>query len=56
MNGELGVNLEQADIFGMRLGRTAAVVRVQDGKTLIDPIDSTLNSRPPAPGAQPGNR
>ncbi len=44
MNGELGVNLEQVDVFGMRLGRTAAVVRVQDGKTLIDPIDSTLNA------------
>ncbi len=44
LNGELGVNLEQADIFGMRLGKTAAVVRVQDGKTVIDPIDSTLNS------------
>ena len=44
MNGELGVNLEQVDVFGMRLGRTAAVVRIQDGKTLIDPIDSTLNS------------
>jgi len=44
MNGELGVNLEQVDVFGMRLGRTAAVVRVQDGKTRIDPIDSTLNA------------
>jgi len=44
MNGELGLNLEQVDVFGMRLGRTAAVVRVQDGKTRIDPIDSTLNA------------
>ena len=44
MNGELGVNLEQVDVFGMRLGRTAAVVRLRDGKTLIDPIDSTLNA------------
>ncbi len=44
INGELGANLEQVDIFGMRLGRTAAVVRIQDGKTRIDPIDSTLNS------------
>ena len=43
MNGELGVNLDQVDVFGMRLSRTAAVVRVQNGKTLIDPIDSTLN-------------
>ena len=44
VNGELGVNLEQVDVFGMRLGPTAAVVRVQDGKTRIDPIDSTLNA------------
>ena len=44
INGELGVNLEQVDVFGMRLGRTAAVVRVQNGKIVIDPIDSTLNA------------
>jgi translocation and assembly module TamB len=44
LRGDLGVNLEQVDVFGMRLGRTALVVHARDGKFLIDPIDSTLNS------------
>ena len=44
LNGELGVNLEQVDVFGMRLGKAALVVHARDGKFLIDPIDSTLNS------------
>jgi translocation and assembly module TamB len=42
--GELGVNLDQVDVFGMRLERTAVVLRLQDGKARIDPIDSTLNA------------
>ena len=29
VSGELGVNLEQVDVFGMRLGRTALVVRAK---------------------------
>ena len=44
VNGEFGLNLEQVDVFGMRLGRTALVVRADGGKVTIDPIDSTLNS------------
>ena len=44
LSGELGLNLEQVDVFGMRLGRTALVVRAKEGKFSIDPIDSTLNS------------
>ena len=44
LSGEFGVNLEQVDVFGMRLGRTAVVVRADAGKVRIDPIDSTLNS------------
>ena len=38
-----GVNLEQVDVFGMRLGAGRVVVRAKDGKFSIDPIDSTLN-------------
>ena len=38
------MNLEQVDVFGMRLGKAALVVHARDGKFLIDPIDSTLNS------------
>lgn len=44
LDGELGVNLEQVDVFGMRLGKAALVVHAREGKFLIDPIDSTLNS------------
>jgi translocation and assembly module TamB len=44
LDGELGVNLDQVDVFGMRLGKAALVVHARDGKFLIDPIDSTLNS------------
>ncbi len=44
LSGELGVNLAQVDVFGMRLGKAALVVHARDGKFLIDPIESTLNS------------
>jgi translocation and assembly module TamB len=44
LSGELGVNLEQVDVFGMRLGRAPIVVRVQEGVVRIDPIDSILNA------------
>jgi translocation and assembly module TamB len=44
LNGEVGVNLEQVDVFGMRLGRSSVVVRAKDGHFRIDPIDSTLNA------------
>jgi translocation and assembly module TamB len=44
LNGELGLALEQVDVFGMRLGQTVLTVRARDGKVLIDPIAGTLNS------------
>ena len=44
LSGELGVNLEKVDVFGMRLGRTAVVAHSDRGKIRIDPIDSTLNA------------
>jgi translocation and assembly module TamB len=44
LNGEFGINLEQVDVFGMRLGKTALVVRAEAGKIGIDPIDAILNS------------
>jgi translocation and assembly module TamB len=43
MSGELGVQVDELDVFGMRLGRTALVARVENGKFRLDPIDSTLN-------------
>ncbi len=39
----LGLALDGADIYGMKLGATAIVVRSRDGKPSIDPIDSTIN-------------
>ncbi|QEH38289.1 hypothetical protein OJF2_68870 [Aquisphaera giovannonii] len=44
LRGEVGLNLEHLDVFGMKLGRAPIVVRAEGGKVRIDPIDSTLNS------------
>lgn len=44
LSGELGVNLKQVDVFGMRLGPTPIVVSAEKGAVHIDPIDATLNS------------
>jgi hypothetical protein len=46
LEGEAGVELEQVDVFGMRLSRTAVVARFRNGELIIDPIDSTLNGGP----------
>ncbi len=43
LRGELGVELEALDIFGMRLGATALVVRAEAGKLGVDPIEARLN-------------
>ena len=43
LTGELGLNLEEVDVFGMRLERAPVVIRAKSGKFSIDPIDSTLN-------------
>jgi translocation and assembly module TamB len=44
VSGEVGLELEQVDVFGMRLSHAALVVHAQDGKVLINPIEGTLNS------------
>ena len=41
--GELGVQLDALDIFGMRLGQTAVVLRADGGRLRFDPIDARLN-------------
>jgi hypothetical protein len=41
--GELGLQLDALDIFGMRLGATAMVVRADGGKLGVDPIEARLN-------------
>ena len=40
---ELGVQLDALDIFGMRLGQTAVVLRADGGRLRFDPIDARLN-------------
>jgi translocation and assembly module TamB len=43
LRGECGIQLDDLDVFGMRLRATALVLRADDGKVRIDPIDSSLN-------------
>jgi translocation and assembly module TamB len=43
LEGELGVDLTAADIFGMSLGPTPVVLRARGGQLRIDPIDTSLN-------------
>ena len=43
MEAELGVDLIEADIFGMRLGPSPIVARARGGRLAIDPIETRLN-------------
>jgi translocation and assembly module TamB len=43
LQGEIGVQIDSLDIFGMRLSQTPIVVRASEGRLLIDPIDAKLN-------------
>jgi translocation and assembly module TamB len=43
LDGICGIELDELDVFGMRLGGATLAVRVEDGQVKIDPIDSTLN-------------
>ena len=43
LTGNLGIELNRLDVFGMRLGPTSVVLRAENGRLQIDPIDSTLN-------------
>ena len=57
--GELGIQLVALDVFGMRLGETAVVLRSDGGRLRIDPIDARLNegcAPPRAAGHPPGGR
>jgi translocation and assembly module TamB len=44
LEGELGIQIDALDIFGMRLAQTPIVVRADDGRLKIDPIETTLNN------------
>lgn len=39
----LGLELTEADLFGMQLGPSSIVARARDGRLAVDPIESTLN-------------
>ena len=41
--GELGVDLTEAQFFGLRLGPTPLVLRAEGGEIALDPIDASLN-------------
>jgi hypothetical protein len=43
LRGDLGIQLDALDVFGMRLGATALVVRAEGGQLSVDPIESRLN-------------
>ena len=43
LTGDFGVQLDELDVFGMKLGTTALVVRSADGRVRVDPIETQLN-------------
>jgi translocation and assembly module TamB len=43
LRGDIGVQIDSLDIFGMRLSQTPIVVRASEGRLVIDPIEARLN-------------
>jgi hypothetical protein len=43
LSGDLGIQIDELDVFGLRLGRSVVAARAASGKVRLDPIDSTLN-------------
>ena len=43
LEGEIGVQIDSLDVFGMRLSAVPVVLRAADGRLTIDPVDSKLN-------------
>lgn len=43
LEGEFGIGLDGADVYGLKLGPTPLVVRAREGRLVFDPIDATLN-------------
>ena len=44
IEGEIGVQIDSLDLFGMRLSAVPVVLRSTGGRLTVDPIDSKLNS------------
>ena len=43
LEGEIGVQIDSLDVFGMRLSAVPVVLRSAAGRLTVDPIDSKLN-------------
>ena len=43
LRGDIGIEIDSLDIFGMRLSQTPLVLVLADGRLTIDPIDARLN-------------
>ena len=43
LEGEIGVQIDSLDVFGMRLSAVPVVLRAAAGRLTVDPIDSRLN-------------
>ena len=56
LEGEIGVQIDSLDVFGMRLSEAPMVLRTADGRLTIDPIDSKLNGGARSPRARAGSR
>jgi translocation and assembly module TamB len=46
LQGELGVQIDALDVFGMRISDVPVVARAADGRLRIEPIDGSLNGGP----------
>ena len=44
LEGDIGVQIDSLDVFGMRLSAVPLVLRATKGRLTIDPIDAELNS------------
>ena len=44
LEGELGINVDSADIYGLQVGQTPLVMRCRKGKPSIDPVTVSVNS------------
>ncbi len=44
LDGEIGIQIDSLDVFGMRLSAVPVVLRAARGRVTVDPIDSKLNS------------
>ena len=43
LEGEIGVNVDGADVYGMKVGPVAVVLHARRGEFTVDPVDTTVN-------------